>query len=142
MKVYHFQRHTIIHIAAKFGLGNILVGLLSCNVNIQNKEGDTPIHIAVRENKAATIFQLLAHQQCNPNFQNKVCDIPLHIACFKKLYDVIKLLLERKCNTNIPKKKGETAQDILLNGDLITEVQISVTEDGKLKSFSTHPGDI
>ena len=73
---------------------------------------------------------------CNPNVQNGVGDTPLHIAsCMKKLRN-IKLLLGRKCRTNIPNNTDETAQDISLNvagdcqwGDvryLITDESVSL----------------
>ena len=44
-------------------------------------------------------------------------DAPLHIACYPKSISVFKFLLEIRCSTKIPNKKGETAQDIPLNED-------------------------
>ena len=111
---------TPIHIAITYGENDTIAQLLSkkeCNPNVQTKEGDTPLHIAVRENMTAAISQLLTHQQCNPNIKNKVGDTPLHIACYMKSLRTIKLLLEMRCSTTIPNKKGETAQDIPLNED-------------------------
>ena len=87
------------------------------DINAQNRKGNTPMHIAVRQRKTAAISQLLADQQCNPNVQNKEGDTPLHIACCMKWLDVIKFFLKRRFSTNIPNKKGKTAQDIPLNED-------------------------
>ena len=114
------SENTPLHIAVKYGQDDIIVQLLSyleCNPNVQNKEGDTPLHLAVKQSRTAAISQLLPHQQCNPNVQNKEGDTPLHIACCRKLLDIIKHLLQKKCITNIPNKKGETAQDIPLTED-------------------------
>ena len=44
-------------------------------------------------------------------------DTPLHIACHMKALSIIKLLLKRKCSTNIPNKKGETADEMPINKD-------------------------
>ena len=42
---------------------------------------------------------------------------PLHIACHMKALKIIRLLLERKCSTNFPNKKAESAEEIPLNED-------------------------
>ena len=115
-----FSEITPLHTAAKYGYEDLIVQLLSykeCNPNAQNEEGDTPLHIAVQRSKTAAILQLLAHQQCDLNAQNREGDTPLHIACCRRSLDIIKLLLELRCSTNIPNKKGETAQCIPLNED-------------------------
>ena len=156
------SENTPLHIAAKYGQDKTIVQLLSkeCNPNIQNSEGDTPLHSAIRQGKTAVVSCLLTYQQCDPNVQkkdgdtplhiavknntsytthrtpavhaishlltNKRCnpnvpnkkgDTPIHIACYRNLFDIVKLLLKWKCDTNIPNKEGETAQDIPLNED-------------------------
>ena len=60
---------------------------------------------------------LITDERCNPNAKNKKGDTPLHIACYRKSLLIIKLLLKKKCSTNIPNKRGWTAQDIPLNED-------------------------
>jgi len=112
--------NTPLHVAVKCKQNGTIVQLLSCkecNPNVYNREGDAPLHIAVRENDTTALSHLLTHEQCNPNVQNKEGDTPLHIACHNNLSDFIRLLLERKCRTNIPNKKGEIAQEIPLNED-------------------------
>ena len=42
---------------------------------------------------------------------------PLHLACHIKALSIVRLLLDRRCNTNIPNKRGETAEEIPLNED-------------------------
>ena len=114
------SENTPLHIAAKCGQVHIIVQLLSyeeCNPNVLNKECDTPLHIAATWNKTAVVSELLTHQQIDANAQNKKGNTSLHMACYRKSLDIIKLLLEGKCSTNIPNKKGETAQIIPLNED-------------------------
>ena len=111
---------TPLHFAAKYGQDDTIVKLLSykeCDPDIQNREGDAPLHFAVRHNKTVAISQLLDHHQSNPNAQNKEGNTPLHIACCLRLLRIIMLLLDRKCSTNIPNKKGATAQDMPFNDD-------------------------
>ena len=111
---------TPLHLAARENRTSMISQLLpneQCNPNILNKDGDTPLHIAVKENRTSMISQLLANEQCNPNIQNKDGDTPLHIGCWRKFFSIIKLLLQNKSSTNIPNKKGKTAQDIPLNED-------------------------
>ena len=111
------SRNTPAHVAIKYGQDDTILQLLSCDPNAQNKEGDTPLHFAVRQNKTFAILWLLSYRQCNLNVQNRGGDTPLNIACYNKSLDIIKHLLERKCSTNIPNKKGETAQNIPLSED-------------------------
>ena len=129
-----------LHFVAKYGQGDTMAELLSCkecNPNVQNKESDTPLHIAVRQNKIAAISQLLAHKQCNMYLQNREGDTPLHIACYKKSLDIIKLFLTKRCSTNIPNKKGETAQDIPLNedGDCLLHIACQWGDVGIVRYF-------
>ena len=137
--------NTPLHIAANYGQNDTIAELLSykeCNSNAQNREGDTPLHFAVRRSKSAAIFQLLAYLQCNPNVQNKEGDTPLHIACWRKLLDIIKVLLEGKCSTNIPNKKGEIAQNISLNedGDCLLHVACQWGDVGIVRYLITDEG--
>ena len=116
----YISGNTPLHIAAKYGQESAIFQLSSyreCNPNVQNKDGDTPLHLAASSNKTAVISKLLAHQQCDINAQNKKGNTPLHLACYKRSLEVVKVLLEMRCSTNIPNRKGETAQDIPLNED-------------------------
>ena len=99
------------------------------STNIPNKKGDTAqdiplneggdylLHIACQWGDVGTVRYLITDESCNPTVQNANLDTPLHIACYSKSLDIIKLFLERRCSTNIPNKKGETAQGIPLNED-------------------------
>ena len=109
----------LLHIACKWGDVDIVKYLITdekYSPNIQSSTSEnTPLHIAAKYGQKDAIVQLLSCKECNPNVQNIEGDAPLHVACYMKSLDIIKLLLERKCSTNIPNKKGETAQNIPLN---------------------------
>ena len=112
------SENTPLHIAAKNGQNDTILNLLSYKeCNSKNKEGDTPLHIAAKYGQDDTMVQLLLYKDCNPKIQNWEGNTPLHIACCRKSLEIIKFLLEMRCSTNIPNKKGETAQDIPLNED-------------------------
>jgi len=58
--------NTPLHVAVKHKQNETIVQLLSCeecNPNVFNREGDMPLHIAVRENNTAALSNLLAHIQ-------------------------------------------------------------------------------
>ena len=122
--IQNIDSETPLHIAARKVQGETIIGhLLShekCNLNVQNKEGDTPLHMACY-GRSFTFVKLLLEQKCNTdgrcdlNVQNASLNTPLHLACYRKSLSIIKCLIVMKCSTNIPNKKGETAQDIPLN---------------------------
>ena len=115
---YNGEGDTPLHIAVRENKTVALSPLLAhkqCCPNAQNMKGDTPLHIAVMDNQTASISKLLAHKQCNPNAQNRQGDTPLHSACHSNFSNVVRFLLERRCSTNVPNKKGKTAQEIPLN---------------------------
>ena len=112
--------HTPLHFAVTRNMTALIFQLLAhqqCNVNVQDIFGDTSLHRAISCEQNDTIIQLLAHQQSDINVQNKKGDTPLHLACHKRALSVVKFLLKMRCSSNIPNKKGETAQNIPLNED-------------------------
>ena len=98
----------------------VVTSLLSneeCDINAHNTRGESPLHIACKYDHLEIVKILLKNQQCDLNTQNRHGDTPLHLACSSKSLGIVRLLLEKKCSTNIPDKKGETAQNIPLNED-------------------------
>ena len=112
---------SLLHIACQWGDVDIVRYLIAderCNPSVQSStSGNTPLHMAAKYGQDETIVQQFFLQKCNPNLKNRVGDTPLHIACYRGSLNVVKFLLKCRCSTNIPNKKGETAQDILLNED-------------------------
>ena len=82
-----------------------------------NTDGKTPLHIACEYGYLEILKVFLKDKKCEINVQNRDGNTPLHIACYKKSLEIVRLLLKMRCCTNIPNRKGETAQDITLNED-------------------------
>ena len=114
------SKYTPLHIASKHGhLGviKVLVCRKECNINIPDDRGNTPLHTACKHGHHSTVEFLVADQRCQLNTKNSEMNTPLHVACHAKSLKIIRLLLKRKCTTNTPNKKGETAEEIPLNED-------------------------
>ena len=52
-----------------------------CDVNHQNKRGNTPLHVACLRGDPDTVRALTSIKGCNVNLQNKGGNTPLHVAC-------------------------------------------------------------
>jgi len=118
--VKNHSKRIPFHTASKHGQMDVIKFLVSreeCDFNIQDEGGNTPLHTACKYGHHSTVKVLVADQRCQLNTKNSEMNTPLHIACHTKLLRIIRVLLERKCSTNIPNKKGETAQEIPLNED-------------------------
>ena len=109
-----------LHNASKRGDLRQVTFLLSIeewDINACNTAGESPLHIACEYGHLDIVQVFTKNKKCEINFQNGFGNTPLHIACYKKSLHIIKLLLEMRCRTNVPNKKGETAQNIPLNED-------------------------
>jgi len=82
-----------------------------------SEDGDCLLHIACRWDDVGIVMYLTIGQKCDLNVQNTHLNTPLHLACYMQNLSIIRLFLEMKCSTNIPNRKGETAQNIPLNED-------------------------
>ena len=125
------SENTPLHIASKRKSLDIIKILLErrCNTNIPNKKGETAqniplnkdgdclLHIACQWGDVDIVRYLITDQRCDLNVQNVHLNTPLHTACYTKSLLIIQCLIEMRCSTNIPNKKGQTAQDIPLNKD-------------------------
>ena len=128
--------NTPLHIACLWRSLSITRVLLEqkCSINIPNKKGvtaqyiplndngDLLLHIACQWGDVDIVRYLIIDEKCDINLQNAKFNTPLHFACYQKLLDIIKILLEMRCSTRIPNKKGETAQDIPLYGDYLLHI--------------------
>ena len=108
---------TPLHLASEYDTVGILISQKECDLNITNEQGDTPLHTACKNGHHSNVQFLVADKRCQLNTQNSEMDTPLHIACHMKALMIIRRLLDRKCRTNIPNNKGETAEEIPLNED-------------------------
>ena len=84
----------------------------TCDLNIQDDNGDTALHIAAcsKWDSAEKIQCLLECDRCDPNITNKQGYTPLQTATeHNQLDSVRKLLNSTKCNPNIQDIHGNTA---------------------------------
>ena len=131
--------NTPLHTACQHGhhtTVEFLVADQTCQLNTKNREGETPLHIASERDDLHSVKALLSSENCDLNICNEHGNTPLHTACKRghhsafeslladqrcachtKALRIIRLLLEKRCSTNIPNQKGETAQEIPLNED-------------------------
>ncbi|XP_063611079.1 26S proteasome non-ATPase regulatory subunit 10-like [Penaeus indicus] len=72
---------TALHRASSKGNVRVMVRLLQCNmcsVNIQDKEGNTPLHLACEEERLAAVRLLLEHN-ASTSMVNKAGKSPLQM---------------------------------------------------------------
>ena len=93
-------------------------------VNVTDRQGRTPIHLASRSNKVSMVAQLLENDRVNVNARDNHGDTPLHLAVSRGCVEVVESLLKNKrTDVNAKNEYGETALDsaygirIILNKD-------------------------
>jgi len=95
------------------------------NINVQNKNGETPLHIAV-ENGHINIVKLLISSKADVNVRDKNGDTPLHVAVFTERIDIAKLLISKKADVNIGDKDGNTPLHSAVRADRIDIVKLLI----------------
>ena len=76
------------------------------NVNIQNNDGDTPLHAACWN--SVECVKLLLDQGINVNIPNNYGSTSLHCACINNSIETAKLLLDNGAKKNIQNIYGDT----------------------------------
>ena len=75
----------------------VLLGLLAAGANkdLKNNDGETPLHIAVKEGNQA-IVDALIKEGANVNQQNVLGETPLHIAVYYSHQAIVEALKREK----------------------------------------------
>lgn len=99
-----YNENTFLHLAAKKNDCQLLNVLLAKkpNVNCQNSDRETPLHLA----KSFEIAQLLIEYGADVNRIDNLGRTPLHLA---KTPEIAKLLIEKGADVNLADNKGRTA---------------------------------
>lgn len=114
-----------------------LINIEDINLNLQNKEGKTPLHLAVLYGYSE-IVRLLVEKKSSLDIQDKFGQTALHIAIQKNHLKSVKLLLENGANVNakddscrppLPERHGKDDISIHLG-------RIKVEEDDVSSRFS------
>ena len=78
------------------------------NLDMQDKDGKTPLMIAVEKNNIE-IVKLLYNKGCNLDIQDKKGDTALIFSLRYRNHSILKFLVDKGSNLNIREKDGETA---------------------------------
>jgi ankyrin repeat protein len=89
-------RHTLLHIAClninklPLEIFNVLIGTLGSNVNVQDEDKDTPIHLALRlfdprQCDVAVLAYLINHNTGKVNIRGRQGHSSLHLVCISQL---------------------------------------------------------
>jgi ankyrin repeat protein len=81
------------------------------DVNFQDKDGVTALHMASFYGHAAVTFKLL-HEKANPNLTRKDGFTPLHFACLKGNETIVKALIGNGAQLDLKTTNGKTAEGI------------------------------
>ncbi len=81
------------------------------DVNFQDKDGVTPLHMASFYGHAAVASKLL-NEKANPNLTRADGFTPLHFACLKGNDTIVKALITNGAQLDLKTKSGKTALDI------------------------------
>jgi len=83
----------------------------SININVQNDEGLTALHLAAsKKYNNPEIVQMLLLKGANPDLQNnKYGTTALHYAARNNKIEIVNILLDKGANTDLQNKYGETA---------------------------------
>ena len=109
------DKQTALHIAFGNGHSHIAEYLLTqakCNPNFKGNHGNTPLHIASRDN-FYDIVKLIVENVYNimvdVHLTNNHRQTALHLACKNGHNDIVKFLLSQaKCNPNVKEENGDT----------------------------------
>lgn len=89
------------------------------NPNQQNKEGDTPLHVAIKEGDLFIVNSLLKIKKIDLNKKNNQGNTPLHEAIINRNWYIVKALLkyykENNLNIDIKNNLQHTPLELLLN---------------------------
>ena len=119
--------NTLLHIAVLKGnveLGNVLLATSKCDVNIINREGQTPLDIAIKRQGNMQLRNNLICMLLKQ--QNECCNTVLHHAAIKGYVDICKLCLTRKywCDPNLKNSDGSTPLHLAVFHNRIEIAQI------------------
>ncbi len=79
------------------------------NVNIQDKYGWTPLHLAIRRGREEMVRYLIEEKNANINIQDKSGWTPLMEAIMDDFSNIVKYLVEKGADLTIANKRGVTA---------------------------------
>jgi ankyrin repeat protein len=116
------------------------------DINTQDKDGYTALHLAAIYDKFEIAQLLLTHPQCNVNAQNdnNGCTA-LHLAAANNGVEIVQLLIAHRCNVNTQDNHGYTALHLAVTNDkfevaqlLLAHPQCDVNAQNKFNETALH----
>ncbi|XP_029651750.2 integrin-linked protein kinase-like [Octopus sinensis] len=89
--------------------------MLTPDINVADKDRNTPLHVACRWGRISVIEHLLVTKP-DVTAVNSYGNTPLHLACINDHKDAAKILLQSNPRVRVVKTKRKRTLD-LLNGD-------------------------
>jgi ankyrin repeat protein len=86
----------------------ILLANFNGNINIQNVNGWTCMHMAAFYNRHKIIKKMLPHKKIPIDVPDKEGYLPLHIAASRGFMECVSLLVKRGSHVNAQSSRGET----------------------------------
>ena len=83
-------------------------------VNTCDKYGNTPLHIAFKNNHLDIVGFLLSRFQCDFNIKNIHKELPMHLACKTTLY-IVRMVMENSMSQKMSAKSTGRRQNISIN---------------------------
>lgn len=104
--------------------GNVCIATLlithGADVNAIDGDGDTPLHLAVRQYQLESV-RLLLTNNADIDIQNNNGFTPLHEAAHLRDADAISILIKAGANPTLRNKAKETPMDMCNNNDLVLD---------------------
>lgn len=83
------------------------------NVNVQMRDGTTPLHLSSLSGKSGIIKVLIVNGG-NINAQDKTKETPTHVAVRRGFANVVRILAENNADLDITNERGMTPRELAL----------------------------
>jgi ankyrin repeat protein len=114
------EGNSALHTSASLSNTEEITELLLLNhadVNLKNNKKQTPLHLSIGKNRVNNSKLLLNHENVKINEIDVYGFSPFLKACASQCYDVIDLLLEKKCDLNLVDNFGNSGLHYLIEDE-------------------------
>ncbi|KAL6059543.1 putative ankyrin-repeat protein [Balamuthia mandrillaris] len=92
-----------------------------------NKNGETPLHMAISKENDPQVLQFLIHHQADVDVCNKYEDAPLHLAVRQQNKDLVAVLLGSGANASAKNRDGLTPAELAASNEVLARMFASAT---------------